>query len=328
MTITSISAAKGAILGAFVSDAAGATLEFLGHDPSVEEVNRALQMVGGGCWGTAPGQITDDSELALSLLHALVSAFETSTPELEQVALFYQRWLNSPPFDIGMTTRRGLSALPFEGEMLHEAMWRNATQASDSKANGGLMRVTPWGIWGSRQSSEKVVTMVRQEQSLTHCNPSCQDSSAAYVLAIRHLILHPGDHKGAFSTALQWLQQEGEAEVLEWMQMAEANEDVGYTPMMGFVKYGFVHAFRHLKQQTDFVQAIKETLLGGGDTDTNACIVGGLLGACYGEEAIPAHQREALFSCDVSLGRPRPEWLQTRAVVAELLGKLVKRLSL
>jgi len=44
------------------------------------------------------------------------------------------------------------------------------------------------------------------------------------------------------------------------------------------VKYGFVHAFRHLRLGTPYVAAITETLLGGGDTDTNACIMGGLSG--------------------------------------------------
>lgn len=32
---------------------------------------------------------------------------------------------------------------------------------------------------------------------------------------------------------------------------------------------------------------MKETLLYGGDTDTNACIVGGLIGALTGESNLP-----------------------------------------
>jgi hypothetical protein len=42
--------ARGALLGAFVGDASGATLEFLGRKSSNEDVERALSMVGGGCW--------------------------------------------------------------------------------------------------------------------------------------------------------------------------------------------------------------------------------------------------------------------------------------
>lgn len=58
-------AAVGALLGACVGDAAGAYLEFIGHVPSRSEVERALSMPGGGIWGVAPGQITDDGELTL-----------------------------------------------------------------------------------------------------------------------------------------------------------------------------------------------------------------------------------------------------------------------
>jgi len=72
--------------------------------------------------------------------------------------------------------------------------------------------------------------------------------------------------------------------------------DVGYTPSIGFVKYGFVHAFRRLKNKTSYINAIFETLIGGGDTDTNACIVGGLVGAYYGEEGIPGPMKEARMS--------------------------------
>ena len=47
------------------------------------------------------------------------------------------------------------------------------------------------------------------------------------------------------------------------------------------------HAFRHLVAKTPYVEALRETLAGGGDTDTNACIVGGLIGALHGEAGVP-----------------------------------------
>ena len=52
--------ARGAVLGAFAGDAAGATLEMMARAPTEAEVQRAMTMVGGGIWNTAPGQITDD----------------------------------------------------------------------------------------------------------------------------------------------------------------------------------------------------------------------------------------------------------------------------
>ena len=61
-----------------------------------------------------------------------------------------------------------------------------------------------------------------------------------------------------------------------------------------------------------YVEAPRETLAGGGDTDTNACIVGGLMGALHGEDGIPQPMRGAVLTCDTALGRPRPKFFSTR----------------
>jgi ADP-ribosylglycohydrolase len=313
---------RGAILGALVGDAAGATLEFHSGPPDRDEVKDALTMVGGGYWRTAPGQITDDGELALSLMHALAGQESFS---IERVARSYLRWYQSIPFDIGRATSSGLSGGLRQSEgRVYRGMWRAAEESNPgSKANGALMRIAPLGVWGWRLSEDELVDAACQDSRLTHPNYSCQYSSALYCLAIRHLMHHPGDSEGAFRTASTWADRLGNGEVREWLCLAERNEDVGYEPHMGFVRYGFVHAFRHLKRGTAYLDAMFETLSGGGDTDTNACIVGGLLGAYHGEQGVPAPMREAVLRCDTQLGRPRPEFLQTRVQLPVLADRLV-----
>lgn len=64
-----------------------------------------------------------------------------------------------------------------------------------------------------------------------------------------------------------------------------------------------------------FEQALRATLAGGGDTDTNACIVGALIGALNGVEAIPHSLIEGVVQCDTRLGHARPEWLQAGDVL-------------
>lgn len=314
---------KGSILGALVGDAAGATLEFIGRQPSRLEVLNAMKMVGGGWWRTAPGQITDDGEMALCLMHALAGQEQFS---IERVAQQYLRWYQSLPFDIGRTTRNGLSGgLNRPAGLIHIGMWKEAAEFNQrSKANGGLMRIAPLGVWGWRLSEEELVKAVDQDNRLTHPNPTCPHASALYCLAIRHLMLNPKDSEGAFQTAWDWSQRLGNTEVQEWLELAANNEDVGYHPRAGFVKYGFVHAFRHLKNGTSYLDVIYETLMGGGDTDTNACIVGGLVGAYYGEEGIPGPIKNSILQCDTSKGRQRPEFLQTRVQLPVLLDHLIE----
>ena len=139
---------QGAILGALIGDAAGATLEFIGRPPTADDVCRALAMKGGGVWQTAAGQITDDGELTLALCQALADTDEYSP---NQAARFYRRWRLSEPFDIGFATSSALT----EGEMhsltLAETLAANAQLHNrDSQANGALMRVSPLGVWSAR----------------------------------------------------------------------------------------------------------------------------------------------------------------------------------
>jgi len=51
---------------------------------------------------------------------------------------------------------------------------------------------------------------------------------------------------------------------------------------IGNLKIAFVWAFYYLKNNFTYRAALKNILLRGGDTDTNAAIVGGLLGASQG----------------------------------------------
>ena len=58
-----------------------------------------MKMPGGGMLRVGPGQVTDDSEMALSLANALVG-HEAS--QLQGAAAeMYVKWFNSKPFDVG-----------------------------------------------------------------------------------------------------------------------------------------------------------------------------------------------------------------------------------
>lgn len=302
-------AALGALLGACVGDAAGAVLEFMEPAPTQANVQWAMTMPGGGVWGVAPGQITDDCELMLCLAQALA---ESPAFDLERIARHYAAWIASPPFDIGTTTSRSLGSA--HGVLTSYAATMSGAAARycmESKSNGSLMRAAPLGVWGRRLSPAELADCARQDSCLSHPNPSCWQAVACYAIAIAHLMNHLGDRQGAFAVAQAWAQANANDEVRSWLTDAEQNRLTPYTPQIGFVRIGFTHAFRHLWLGTDFVTALAETLAGGGDTDTNACIVGGLLGAAYGAEAIPQPMREAVLTCDTTKGRARPTFLHT-----------------
>lgn len=328
-------AATGCLLGALVGDAAGATLEFLEHDPTPEEVAWAMSMPGGGDLQVAPGQITDDGELTLCLAQALA---ESKTFDLEKIARNYAKWVESHPFDMGFTTSYSLGSyreVDVSQEGYAAIMKKSALKMCiGSKANGSLMRNTPLGIWGHNLEASEIADFAIQDTSLSHPNNSCGYAVACYSIAISTLIKQPGKRELAFKNAKEWLDSQANlakdsyqyhcwAEVSSWLFDAVDNVNVPYYPQIGFIKIAFTHAFRHLLLGSDYENAIAETLAGGGDTDTNACIVGGLIGAAVGVENIPANMRDAVLNCDTSKGKhPRPNFLHPRQV-DELISRLL-----
>lgn len=311
-------AALGAVLGALAGDAAGAVLELQSADPTAAEVERALTFPGGGVWMVAPGQVTDDGELTMCLLRALA---ESNGYVADITAGWYGRWYRSDPFDVGAATHAGLSPAIAHADDEHTGlamllMTAARAQNMTSKANGSLMRATPLGVWGHRLDDGVLAEFARLDSALTHPNSACTDAVAAYSIAIASLVRAPGDRGGAFANARVWAEHSACEEVRTWLDDAEYDRRPPYRPKMGFVRIAFTEAFRHLLLGTGWERAVRETLLGGGDTDTNACIVGGLVGAAVGVSAVPAAARTAVLKAEHAFGRRRPEWLHPRAAPA------------
>lgn len=322
MALNSYDAALGAFLGACAGDAAGATLEFK-SSISASKLASALAMEGGGVWKTAPGQITDDGELTVSLAHALTEATD-GLSAINKSAIWYLRWVQSSPFDIGTTTRASLGS-PRAYESIARGMKEAAAEnCMNSKSNGSLMRAVPLAIWGHKLAASDLGALVKADCTLSHPNPAVVSADIAYVMAIAHLLRHPGDRQGAWLVVESYgARSDCDKETQKWIQQAKDEKWEPAQPQIGFVKIAFVNAFIHLRRSSNYLTAITETLKMGGDTDTNACITGGLIGAAVGVDNIPLHMRKAVLECDTSQGKqPRPDWLSTKqipALVARLL---------
>ena len=109
--------AIGCILGAFVADSCGSYVEFE-EVISNKRMDKCMTMPGGGTWAKiAPGQVTDDSELATCLINALIQSnlFKkekgVAAIDTEHIAMGYREWIITGPFDIGNTTRTALGPL-------------------------------------------------------------------------------------------------------------------------------------------------------------------------------------------------------------------------
>jgi ADP-ribosylglycohydrolase len=74
----------------------------------------------------------------------------------------------------------------------------------------------------------------------------------------------------------------------------------------------FRNALWQLVHAPSLEEGVIDTVMQGGDTDTNAAICGALLGAVHGVGAVPERWSEAVLGCRPMKGapgvfRPRPE---------------------
>lgn len=317
-------AAIGALIGACVGDAAGSALEFCGPAISEQMLQSALDMRGGGCWKTQPGQVTDDGELTVSLAHALLDADTDANGArihpAERAAKWYKKWIDTDPADVGVTTRTAFRA-PRRYDSLSRTMQEVAAEQSImSKANGSMMRATPLAIWGHRLPPDELAHLASADSRLSHPNPAVVSAVEAYVIAIASFINTPRDRARAWQAVQLYSTSKWcDPETRSWIAQASAKTLEPARPNIGFVKIAFVNAFCHLLNGSDYLTTIRETLRAGGDTDTNACIAGGLIGAADGIQGIPPRMSEAVANCKCG----RPAWLSTKHL-NELAKKLMR----
>ena len=314
--------AKGSILGAFVGDSIGSYLEFKKTVTS-EDADKALNMPGGGPFSLSPGQITDDSEFAICLLYGLLDG--KGRLSLDKIAYHYFKWLTSPPFDIGATCFGGLKPLlKYKNEKNPDCKgWSLQCRQiagdvnKNSCSNGGLMRITPLAVWCSKLDDiEQMENAIYLEQSFTHPNPITQQAAFTYCLAIRYLLRNQGDIEGAINEVREWINKKGVDEIKKWWDIVEKNTWITEKQSIGWSKIAWTYSFILLKNETDYNKIMKKVLMNGGDTDTNACIVGGLIGAKLGykklNDQIPEQCKKLLRYDAPQANRKRPEFLTPR----------------
>ena len=93
------------IYGAFLGDAMGAFCEFEKPSPKNSRTifNNLNTVIGG-----VKGQVTDDSEMALSLAYAIMDTPMKETLNVNYMYFYYGAWLRTNPLDFGNTTKNAL----------------------------------------------------------------------------------------------------------------------------------------------------------------------------------------------------------------------------
>jgi len=225
--------------------------------------------------------------MALLLARMLV---KTGSYDPKAARKEYQYWLSSDPFDCGMTISAGLRGNP----------------NPDSQANGAMMRISPLGIFGAGFELDQVAEWAMQDAALTHPNLICQQANALFTMGIAHAIQSGCDRKKLYQHIRQWaVDMSFEPALLDTIDKAANEPPADYVHQQGWVMIAFQNALYQLLHAPSLEEGVVDTIMRGGDTDTNAAICGALLGAVCGREAIPAQWLDCLQNCRPEAGHPR-----------------------
>lgn len=260
--------ALGAYLGLALGDALGATVEFMTPREIAARYGVHREIVGGGWLRLAPGQVTDDTTMSLSLGDGLLRGARLGRPfDTRLMAEAFVAWWRGRPVDCGNTCRRGIQRYLLDGSL-------EGPPHDGDAGNGALMRLLPAAL-ATLEDDDAFERVAIAQAHLTHHHPL----SDAAVLGIGRLLrrLLAGDDADAPHDAIA--------------RLVAQHPAFRFDPYPGRAS-GYVvdtvqtvlHAFT---TQSAFEDCVVTAVNRGEDADTTGALVGMLAGARCGAHALP-----------------------------------------
>ncbi|MFI5955559.1 ADP-ribosylglycohydrolase family protein [Cryptosporangium sp. NPDC051539] len=283
----------GVLLAAACGDALGVHYEPAQRGPADGDP----RMLGGGYGAYAPGEYSDDTQMAVVIARVAVSSDLRSEEALDRVASgFVVDWFGGGATDVGAQTRSllGRAAAGFApsgaaarlrsiGADLHRETGRTA-------GNGSLMRTAPVALAFSGQA-DAMAEAAMAVSALTHHDPIAGEACVLWCLAIDHAI-RTGSldvSAGLSRVSPGWGARIAEAEAAPVSAFAAKS---GWVVAALQAAWAAVYGVRDVADPAQRLRAgLVAAVNGGGDTDTVAAIAGALLGAACGASAVPAEWR-------------------------------------
>lgn len=236
------------------------------------------------------GMVSDDTEHTCLVAQSLIATFGDTSAFERSLSWRLRWWLLGVPAGIGLATLKATLRL-----------WLGVSPKRSgvfSAGNGPAMRC---GILGAAISDvDALQQYVHATSRLTHTDPKAEYGAFAIALAV-HLVTHR--ESVTPSEYLEELKQSLPGEAAEFIGLIDrvvasvaskqSTEDFalacGFSKgVSGYVYHSVpiaIHAW--LSHPKDFEAAIQASVRCGGDTDTVAAMVGGIVGATVGREEIP-----------------------------------------
>jgi ADP-ribosyl-[dinitrogen reductase] hydrolase len=291
---------RGALVGAAIGDALGTTVDDLSRHEVREKFGVHREVVGGGRLKLQPGEVGVDTILALTVAQTIVNSPE----EIDLRALakaLVDVFSNHPSAktSAGPITHAVLSRLKPRAKDLFAVAQKVAEEMPEHAEGGGpLLRVAPVGMLRRLFPKEMIVDTINVCR-LTHFDQRCVDACLAFNFGISYLTSGKDPSKLLFKT---WRFVTEARESKEYRQMVGTNvpdtDMVKALKAVNKIQYDELDASGAAIPMTqaaywivlnaiDFEEGLVRAVNLGGDAATFGAIAGALLGARFGEQAIP-----------------------------------------
>ncbi|KAB8145781.1 ADP-ribosylglycohydrolase family protein [Chloroflexia bacterium SDU3-3] len=289
---------EGGIYGLLVGDALGVPYEF--HEPGELPPAEQIEFAPPAGFhrahaGVAPGTWSDDGAQALALLDSLLERGRLDLDDYgRRLVAWHERGymaVGGKVFDVGIQTSQSIRMLA-QGTLAAQA-GRTDEQAN---GNGSLMRVLPLALW-HRGDDQSLVADAHAQSLITHGHVRAQVCCALYCLWARRTLAATPNPWAEAVAALRAIYGASSVERAELEQHIRP-DDGGPGSGGGYV-VDCLRSARWAMGAGSYEQVVKAAVALGHDTDTTACVAGGIAGIRDGVAGIPTRWREALLGQDL-----------------------------
>jgi len=285
---------KGILIGLAMGDSLGAPYEFKNNKPYTGSLKTIL--FSNGKFGNGAqfdcGQTTDDTEMCLCIISSLKLENDKIIYDKDLCLKNYVEWANTKGnWGIGHNTRalfKGIKSIKSYDKRYEKML----TENPNNQSNGALMRCA---ILALLRNKDYYI----QDCILTNPHPNCISTNIAYLTLIENLI----DNTPIEIAIQNSIMSIDNKEVIQVIQDAINKKYRNVSENRGWCLHSLYLVYYCLLEFKDIKSMYKYVICEGGDTDTNAAIVGAAFGAYYGFKHIEEVENDnlkILLSCDTS----------------------------
>lgn len=240
----------GALYGFAIGDSMGATTEFMTEAEIKRQYGQVDDLIGGGWLKFKPGEVTDDTQMMICVIDAIMSVSKEKgslkaigNDFKKECMQNFVKWFLTGPKDVGNQCAKAIRYYMSTKQYIHPE--------KNSCGNGSLMRALPFALLGL--SDLNII-----QGKLTHNNYICSYTIGKYTQLICNCLV-------------------GNYQIEKYRKASPS----------GYVVDTYECVLRHFANAKSFEEGIISAVNEGGDADTIAAIAGGVLGAKFGIENIP-----------------------------------------